>query len=690
MTTDGGTSREPAPPTPPAPVAFVCPEGWRTALVGGASICEPWADALAPSCAPDELAVVGAGTEPACQPFVCPTGDWPDDAPADAVYARAGGTGDGTRASPFGRLDSASAVARSRGVALVIGEGEILANFDATGIPLVLGLCPARSRVRTTSYTALSVSPGGTTTVRGLTLTSNFYLGMELGAGAHVTIEQSIVTGATGVRLGADAVLDGEQVVIRGPAVANPTVHQPAIELEEHATVHLRRSTLGGAGGAILMAGDEVTEAAFATAILEDSAVLDTPYVLAGPVDATLRRVSIERVAVLAAVFPFRSVTLEDVRVRDVGATTWEGSSAGLLAVGGSVTLRRVAMTDVQGTALGALDEPSAGGSSFDAEDFVATDVDRAMGSFGQYITVLAVGPTSRGALRRVYVADVVGNAFQADYGAALSIADLTLERVRPALEIWGNAFQVFRSSLTIERVRASTERWAMIVTGDSTVNVGDLEVTGGLGIQAQCGEACTADRTSLVLARASVHDVARSAVAAVGIAVDVSDLDIARVTPRTVPVPVLQPPGAGLLVVEGGTLVGRRVAMEDVGGLGVLVYDRGSLALTGLSIERVTRVDCDCGGLAYGDGVLWANDSTVSIEDFVVEAAERAGLSVARGALASHLVRGVVRGSAIGILSDGSSVGVADFADVVVDENDAPFEVIDLSIALESARVDL
>lgn len=669
----------------PTVLVMTCPEGWRSRELHGATICEPWAADEAPRCPDGQLAVPGQPAGSDCQPvWPCPSGAWPDDAPADSVFFRPDAVGgDGSRDAPFGaaQLSDALAAARSRAVALVLGEGELVTGIDVAGIPRVLGLCPERTRIRSAGV-SLGVTRG-TTEIRGLSVESSDYIGMEIGRSATVSVSGVAARGGiNGIRVRDRGVLTGDRVLLRGPVIDDPSSFVPALQVMVGGQATLRHADLSGGGGAIATPApsDPPRAEEFGTVTLEDSVMHDVPYGVLGAIDFTLRRVAVERASLGLLVLPFRTASLEDVRIRAIGETTYSGGSFGLSTVGVSLTLRRVAISDVRGYAISVM--PWAEGPAvLDAEDLFVSDTDAVRSpTWRDRIAMLVSGVGTSADLRRAHFAAIGGNAIQVEHGT-FTARDLRVLDARVAGDgTWGHALQAYRARVTLERFEATPELFGLFVLDDAQVDVTDFELGSGVGVQVQCSADCSDDSTVLRLSRASLHDLRRVALLVTDATAEIRDVEIRGIRTHIVPIAVDDVPGTGLAAVSG-VVRAERVTIEDVQGLGILAYDGASITAAGLTVRDLSSVDCECGPNAYGDGVLWTGGASVSLSGLLVERAERGGL-VAAVDFGTFDLAGVVRGSGIGIITDPRTpADLSAFATVQYGENDVPSLPVEITI---------
>lgn len=664
-------------PVAPMAVRFACPAGWRTSDAAGASVCEPFTGDVAPTCAEDELALPGEATD--CQPvWPCSAGPWPDDAPADGVYFLPGATGgDGSRDAPFGNLTSATAAARRSSVALVIGEGELFAALDASGIPLVMGLCPERSRIRYDAGPALHVR-SGTTEVVGLSLVSEGYTALEVRGGASVRARGVIAWGfVNGASVREGATLDADHVLLRGPDVDRVSDFVSALLVHAGTSATLRHFRLMGGGGGVASPNEPGVPAQL---LLEDGAILDVPYGTLGLSNATLRRVAIARAAIGMIVAPGASATLEDVVVEDIGESLYGGGSVGLLTGSGSITLRQTLIRRVRGYAIASLSAPAAP-AALDAEDLVVQGIRPSLAADrADRIALLVAGPDGTAQLDRVHIADIDGNAIQVE-DSALTASDVRVVDAHAVGDSWGHAFQAYGAAVvTLDRADVAPDYFGLFVVDGAVVTATDFRQTHGLGVHVQCDPACPEDAASprLSLGRASLEGVRGAGVRVWNATVRLTDVSIRDVVPTVSPVALDDVPGTGISA-DGGLVVGERVRIESIAGIGLLAY-RSRFELDDVRIDDVRTVDCECGPNAYGDGVLWTLGATVAIRGLDVSRAARGGL-VAAFEYGPPTLSGVVHDCGYGLISDARTPTALVLPDVLLENNGAPILSTDVTL---------
>lgn len=665
-----------------------CPPGWREVALRDATVCEPWGDDRAPSCAAEELAVLGRPAGEACEPAMpCGTEEWPDDPTPTAIYARPGALdGDGTAARPFGTITAAASAARAAGSAvteIVLGEGEFVEAVRVGGPLTIRGLCPERTRVRdpaTSSSAAIAVA-SGTVHLSGVGVRGEVY-GLWMNGGATLVAEGVTAWGReSAVRVDGGATFDATRLRADRPVVVDNAY--PTILVGPTATVALRASTLSGGGGAIYGYGRPTDPTdPFSVITIEDSAILDTPCVYTGRSDVTLRRVAVERVGFAVAVIAPRSATFEDVRIRDAGQVVFGTPEDGAVVSsgGGHVTLRRVAISDVEAgsglLAFGTL-SPDA---RIDGEDVVVTDV--------ADTTAILVSEGASIELSRLYVAEVAGSAIQSERRSSLVLRDVRVEGTH-LVGTYGDAIASFAGgTLVVDGARLAPARTAILVADGTIATVNDLDVEGGQGIVVQCevGSGCDAGPVMLTLHRARLHGGVRYGLAALIAPVTLSDVDIDGVEWLE----TTEFPGMGILSGFGATIRGENVRVRDVEGVGMIALRGATIDARHVTVDGTRRVTCDtCGELAtFGDGVVCAEEGVLVLDDLTARGSERAGFAAAERCAPPTLGPGLVEHNRIGILAD-VSIDPAPFRMFVLRDNDEAFGSATLSITPHDLGLD-
>lgn len=684
--TDATAVAAPTPPAAPSPAAAPaltpCPRGWREADVGGVTACEPFGEDAAVRCGAEEIHVHGRAAGAACEAaLACPEGEWPDDAPADAVHARAGAVdGDGTRARPFGTLAAALAAASSAGRPIVLGEGELAGGVQVRGVPSITGLCPARTRIvdtATTSSAAIIARPGVPLTIRGVHLEGALY-GLWVTRGASVTGEGLVANGASSaVRLDGGASAELRRLRAQTP-LSSDFVHA-ALRVGPGSTLTVHEATLLGGGSLVYSYGDDpATDVA--TVTVEDATLLDSPIGLAGYHDVTLRRAAIENVDLGVLTISPRRAVLEDVRARDVARPS---DSAFLFASGGTIELRRVSLLGLpRGGAILArnVEGSFARDARIEASDVIVDDV-------GGDVAIQVEADTSL-ALTRALVTRAGGTAVLATTGGRLTLTDLTIRGTTASPDAafgHGVAVDGPGASATIERLVAAPALATILAHDEALVRATDVDVEGGLGLAAQCVQlsACASGEPMLVLERARIRDVTRYGVASIVSRVRLVDVDVDGVVAQASSTIV----GLGVLA-YAGRIEGERLRVRGVAGIGVLSLG-STVTLADVEVDQTSTRDCDgCASGTLGDGVSCATDGELSVTRLLVHGSSRAGVMAARGCRTASFTGGVVERNGIGVLTD-ESVDATLFRTLLVRDNGTDYDRVSLTLAPEELGLE-
>ncbi len=676
---DGGGSHAPLPPTPPMPpappVLTPCPEGWRDLTRADVIVCEPFGDETLPRCGEDEIVSLGRAAGSACESTLpCPMGEWPIDAPANAIYVRAGAIdGDGSRERPLGTLAAGVAAARMGARPLVLGEGELVGGVQVSGIPSITGLCAERTRIVDPSLdmSAPLIVRAGELALRGLRLDGALY-GLWLTNGARVTAEGLSVRGPTSaIRLDGGASLDARRVRAESPSTND--LDDATIRLGPGAELTLREADVVGGGSSVYgyrRMGD--AEDAHATVTIESSLLRDTPVAIAGRLDTVLRRVAIEHVGVGVVTIAPRMTELVDVRARDVGlATLGADLESGFVTdAGGRTSLSRVSILGVEtGTALLAL------GTISPTASIVGADV--VLDASGGRVAVNALAGGSI-TLERAQITGSAGTAVQSD-GGHLVLRDLAIAGT--VLDgLFGDAVGATGGgTVEIERMSASPARYGLIVLDATVATASDVDVFGGRGLGVQCDPTagCAALAPLLTVRRARIRQSGRFGVAVIGANATIEDVEIDEV--RVGDDEML--PGMGLLAAFGGTLTSSRVRVHAVHGVSVLSVEGSTVHGTSLDIADTELRECaGCGGASFGDGVVCADSGSLVMADFRVSGSARAGLAAALGCAPPSFGAGTIEGNGVGVLTD-ESLDATLFRTLLVRNNGTDYDRTSLSL---------
>ncbi len=340
---DASVAEEPHVAAPTPPTLTPCAPGWLE-IDGDPPRCEPWPDGRvqctgATAQFPGERGCVTVGAE-------CPDGDFAIDAPADAIFVRAGARGSGTRAAPFGTIAEATTSAR-RGAVIALASGTYEEAVDLPLDTTLLGACAAETTIvaTTRSNSREGVVSVGRGTIRNVTLR-----GAREGIVVHTSarIEGVVIDGAlaSGLSVFPGASASGERIVVRDTQVADG-VFGYGIAVAPDASVELERVVIERSTSSAI--------AASGTASLHDVAIEGTrpepstgehglAIEILGGGSVTLRRAALEdsRDRAISVSDPGSTLTLEDAVVRETGEGPEHGGNAALVSDGGALIARRV------------------------------------------------------------------------------------------------------------------------------------------------------------------------------------------------------------------------------------------------------------------------------------------------------------------------------------------------------------
>lgn len=467
---DAGVATDPdagaaavAPPAPPD--HGDCPEGWRAVTVSGASVCDPWPETgVAASCAVDQAHFVGgAGCERVGT--TCGADGFADDLPAAGVlFVRPGASGDGTRASPFGAIADAVAVA-SAGTTIALSVGvfaqdevdlpdgvvlrgacaaETVLHSDADGIETFLGVVTVRGTGGSVenlriegARPGVSVN-GGSVTLRDVVVAEAVGQGVLVLNGGALTAERLVVRDtqpymgfAEGVGLqvnnGSSATIDRAVFARNRIAGVSASGMGTVVTITDAAAQQTMRAvgsdTLGIGFGASNGARLELTRVAV------DGASYAGIRALAGATTIVHRAVvrDVEQAANitdLGAGVAAEAGTLE-------ASELWieRASHTGAVAVGTgtSLTLRDALVLE---TRVAPEPMPDVFGLGVWASDDADLALERVLVEGNTFAGVL-IQTGSRGVLRDLTVRETRGRPMDGSYGRGLEIIDaaVTLER---------------------------------------------------------------------------------------------------------------------------------------------------------------------------------------------------------------------------------------------------------------------
>ena len=620
------------PPLVPSP-EHTCPEGFRTERTDtGIVSCRPWPEGGPATCTGVEAHFPG---EPGCAPIgtPCPSGEWPEELPSDRaiVYVREGGSGDGTRASPFGSVGLA--VSRAPvGAIVAVAKGTYDGRVDLFRDVTVWGACPEETILTQSVASEADTVVGafiGDGELRNVTVRAPGTMGIFVDGGVSVTLSDVVVDGGSGYGIyvsGAGTRVSAEDVIVRG--------------------VEPFPSGQGGVGVQVI-----------------DGA------------EMTLRRASIEESAQLAAVVAFEAVaSFERVALRDSSGTAPVVRAGTALSAqeGGQVTLTASAVwRHPRGGLLSAV------GSRLTVEDVAIEEIGTGDVHEGT-ASALEVRVGSTLEARFVYVERARGGAVVASEDGAFTLEDLVVRATQPAAgsDMAGVGMSLEgESSATLSRALFEGSHRGGIVTRPSTgfvatdLVIRDTRASGPRGL----GLGMSLFGAENVIERAIVEGSTLEGVAVSGEGATAVLRDVAIRDTRGEP--ELGVYGRGLEVNLAATLTAERVLLERNREVSLFVVDPGSAAtLRDLYVRDSLGQQCgdDCPeGQQYGYGMTSREGGAIELDGFVVTRSRLVGLQVGPGASLTG-TRGEISASVIGINIQEPDYELADaLPDVAFEGND-------------------
>ncbi len=530
-----------------APQLTPCPSGWTETELGEVTTCAPYPTSAPDSCAAFEAHFPGAS---GCARVgtACAADGWPGGLAASGVaYVRPGGSGDGSRAAPFGRIadaltSGATTIALAEGTyaeAVTLGAGVGLVGACAEGTRLTRAV-----RLEGDGASIANVS------VEGATITSE----------AETTISDVTTDGSVRAAAGA---LTLARVAIRGEglaATAGATVDGAELVID------------GASGDAVYVAGDG------SRVDLEDVGIFGAGgYGLQIVGGATAR---IERAAIVGSARANVSNAggtgaLVDVVLGGDGSAPTTREEQGIVQSDGELTLSRVVLTDsgwagidLWGGALGATDLVIHGTVP------VAGDA-----SSGYGITAV-VGTLS---LERAHVAENTSCGILTDVGEA-TLTDVTVVDTRESVATatglsFGRGMQIAARTATLSRLRArGNVRAGISIIGEETnADLADVHISDTAGSMADGnGGECLfiADRATVHVERTLLERCEFAAIATrEGGSLTATDLVCRDVTsPNNFGIS-----GYGIRAEVGGIADVTRALIERISLAGIHVVDDGS-----------------------------------------------------------------------------------------------------------------
>lgn len=577
------------------PALGACPDGWAEVDVDGVTVCDPTPGGPTPGgpapCPEGEARFVGSAS---CAPIggACPSGDFADELPADAIHVRPGGSGDGSAGAPFGTIaQGISAWRAGRTIALAKGTYD-----EAVRLPVgatLRGACARETRLTlSSSFAGQSVIALEGGAVSDLTVAETDAAGVLVRRG-EVTLERVVVDRATtfGVIVGGGR-LTARELVVRGIAPGGD-----------------------GSGGFGLIVDDAA--AGLERAVLEEN-TLAGAIVTAG---ATLE--------------------LTDVAARDA---TGARLGAGFISQdGGTISGRRVEVTRSTGAGL-----LSNAGGGYALEDVVVRDVTGAPMGWA----LSALGEVS---LTRAWLSGAQGTGVQVGEGGRIALTDVVVDGVRehPTMNGFGQGLGVSqRGTLVVERVFVrDTLAGAVSVIGQDTLGdarlegrdltLRDVRDEGVAGVGLYVDVLGEVELEGLTVERTTHGGV----VVGGGSAVSLTDVRVEDTTPD-----VEDGLWGRAVEVRDSRLTLTRARLARQHEVGVIVSG-GEAALEDVEIHATRERGCaatTCGDAPGGTGLGVYRGASVSLRGFVIDDAALCGVQIAEGG-SLDLSDGEIRAASIG-----------------------------------------
>lgn len=598
-----------APSAAPEAPARACPAGWtEDPLDGGGHACRPFA--AVPACDVTSAQFPG---EAACAPIgaTCPTGAWPDDV-TDAIYVAAGGTGDGSRAAPFGSLAAAVAVAQD-GDTIVVGAGTFEAGVTIAADVTLRGLCPGETVLTLSGEgTAVVATVGSTVTVRDLRISHSDAVGLDLRGGV-VTVAGVVVddVGTYGISgNGVELTLDEVRVSKVRPA-PETQMYGRGVTFGRGRFVAKRLQVDQSHQAGVWIESDKEMDAT-----LEDFVVYGmTPqasdnnrgvalraYGASG--DVTVRRAFVAGGNDYAvATFTPGTSTFEDVWVQDVGDDLYDGGAfGGVGAQSGGMVARGVTVRGAPASALRYGNGFAEMGQCV-GEDLVVSGVRVGAG----------IGAVSCAAvtLARVDVSDNTGAGLAVEDYAALFTA-MAVTDVRAANNAGGGVRSAGAEG-TLDRLVATDNAGAGLQISGGHLSVTDATITS----PSADGAGVLAESARVALTRVAISDVVLVgvSVAPANLTADLVDVSIADVRADA-------SAGFSLGVNGDGDLTLQRVSITGTAGGGVSAFE-GTATLEDVAVSAIGATTD--GALGIG---IQLDQTTSTLDRVTVSDAQDAGIS--------------------------------------------------------------
>lgn len=674
-----------------APPSRTCPEGWvEDALEDGGHACYPWPTGARAECDAGEAHLPGTDT---CAPIgaSCPDG-WPDDVSDDGTwFVATDGSGDGTRAAPFGTIAEALAAAAA-GDTIQLGAGSFDGQIAVTSDVTLRGLCPSMT---TLTWGAPDDEDGGVVTVDAAALTLR---------------DLSIADSQTAGVVATDATLSLTGVVVSGVVSEGISARDSSVTLDDVLvdSVGPRPSDLTG-GDPVFATGETTIVATGLTLSrshraglwVENGATVDLSDLVVFGMEpqasdngrGVAMRISgasganVVRRAVVQGGHDYAfgglggDLTIEDAWISDVGGDLLDGAGAGAVLYQGTGTFRGAGITvidSVQYAVRGSgLDGAAIG--PFYVEDIVARGIVRDEGStYGGGGVCIVESPDAQ--VSRVLVEDSDGDSLIIEEGTVATINDVRVRR-SGLLGGYGAGLNVNASDVTLERAVIEDELFTGIIANGGSVDATDVYISGGgltadepaygAGVVAWGGAAVTLRSTVIEDVWFVGLDIEEAS------SLSAYDTILSNVQPTTA-----LPYGIGVNTYEVADVTLERVVLDGAYGSGLTGVDDTTFTLTDVRVSNIQSL-VETG--QYGVGLDNANGVT-TLTRVAFTDVQGAGVYITGGeaTLQDVLVSGVLPQSCLATLCPDNTEATGIFLGADADVSLAGVLVEDATVGLQ------
>jgi len=662
-----------AAPVPPAPRSDVCPSGWVVVDDDRHSYCAGWPSPT-PTCTASEALLPGMGCV-AIGP-ACPSGDFPADAPAGAVFVQPGASGDGSRADPVGTIGDALALSAA---AIVLSAD----NHDIGALRLDEATTLIGSCVSGTVLDGSLAIGGSGITLEDLSLRGAAAAAMVVEDAGGVVVTRVIVSTTDAAAIESRGTLQLEDARIEGGL----RVDEGDVSLSRVAFVDgPPTEAVEIPAGALDLAGGAVDAEALSFIGAAPGAVRAT-----GGASAALRQLMVEGAGGFGVSMEGEgtSVTVEDIVVRELSAPP-SVAAAGFRAIDGAeldvarAVIARVERYGVQFKR----------GVMATFEDLLVFDT-RPRSRDSRQGMGIRVDETAHLSLRRAEVVDSLCAGIRASEAGTVDMEDVVVRDTKGEMDTGDGGFGLrtdTQGSVTARRVRIESSRHAgvladtlssMVISDLAVLDTHGREVTmaGGHGVH-------VAQSSTMELERATIDGSLEA-----GISLDgpESSLRLRDVVIRDTESSDANGRFGSGLSASGGTVDAARVTIERSRYVGLYVGEGaratiGQLELAGVASQRCA--DEDCSAMPFGIGLGAFNSGVLTVEEFTVDDSELCGVMVGPEA-DLMLSDGRVTGALIGACIQANPFDVAQLTSgVMYSENQQNLDTTSLPVPEAAPRI--